>query len=58
METKVIMLAPQVLGDFGEASLGIHREPRQSNGQDGHRIPGLAKWESDSRLIFDILQVS
>lgn len=31
-----------------EASLGIKSEPRQSNGQDSHRIPGLAKVESDS----------
>lgn len=58
METIDIMQVPGVLGDLGEGSSGINSEPRQSNGQDGHRIPGLAKLESDSSLTFGILQVT
>lgn len=47
--TPVIMPVPQGLNDLGESRLGINSEPRQSDGQDGHRIFGLT---------FSILQVT
>lgn len=48
---------PMALNDLAEASLGISNEPRQSNGQDSHRIPSLAKLESDFNLTLSILQI-